>query len=184
MRTKLAVGLWAILATMAGLACAQEMPEMPKPTKEHEALAQFAGEWTVATECVMPGQEPMKCDGAESATMLGGFWLMSRGEADMGGEKMGSILTVGYDPETKKYVGTFVCSAGSYLWKYTGAMDASGKKLTLDTEGPLMTDPTKTAKYRETLELVDKDHKTFTSMMQGEDGKWVKVVTMEYSRKK
>jgi hypothetical protein len=60
----------------------------------------------------------------------------------------------------------------------------AGKKLTLETEGPSPLDPDKTAKFQETLELKDKDHKVFTSFMQGDDGKWTKIVTMEYRRKK
>jgi hypothetical protein len=102
----------------------------------------------------------------------------------MMGMKMKSLLTIGYSPAKKKYVGTFLSSCDSTLWKYEGEMDASGKKLTLHTEGPHMLDPAKTAKYREVLELVDKDHKRFTSYMIAEDGKETKFVTMEYRRKK
>jgi hypothetical protein len=56
--------------------------------------------------------------------------------------------------------------------------------LTLDTEGPSPLEPGKKAKFREVLELKAPDHKVFTSYMQGEDGKWVKFVTMDYRRKK
>jgi hypothetical protein len=170
--------------SMAGT-CWGQAPEMPTPVKEHEALAKFAGEWETKAECIVaPGQEPITCEGTESAKMVGGFWLMSRGHGDMMGTPVDSVLTIGFDPKTKKYVGTFLCSADSTLWKYEGEMDASGKKLTLRTEGPLMTDPTKTGKYKEVLELVDKDHKRFTSYMIDENGKETKFVTMEYRRKK
>ena len=162
-----------------------EIPEMPKPTKEHELLSQFAGEWHVTTEMsAAPGQETMKCEGTESAKMMGGFWLVAQGNGSMQGIPVSSILNIGYDPARKKYIGTFCCSMDSTLWKYEGAMDAMGKKLILETEGPSPLDPAKKAKYRETLELNDKDHKTFTSQMQSADGKWVKFVTMTYRRKK
>lgn len=90
-----------------------------------------------------------------------------------------SVLTIGYDPAIKK----FVCSMDSTLWKYVGSFDSTGKKLTLETEGPSPVDGKK-VKFQETLELKDKDHKVFTSLMQGEDGKWTKIVTMDYRRKK
>lgn len=174
----------AVVLLMAEM-CAAQPPEMPKPTKEHELLNQFAGEWDLKIEMIpAPGQEPIKCEATESAKMVGGFWLVSRGEGNVMNTPMTNLLTIGYDPKTKKYVGTFVCSADSTLWKYEGAMDASGKALTLETTGPSPLDPTKNAKYRETLELKDKDHKVFTSLMQGDDGKWVKFVTMDYRRKK
>jgi hypothetical protein len=175
------VAMLAVLLVAASAAA--QAPEMPKPTKEHEVLSQFVGEWNVTTEMVAtPGQPAFKCQGAESTKMYGSFWLVGRGEAAEIG--MQSQLTIGYDPKAKKYVGTFFCSEDSTLWKYEGSMDAEGKVLTLETAGPALTDRNKIVKYRETLELKDKDHKLFTSQMQGDDGKWVKVVTMDYRRKK
>ncbi len=185
MRAFVRIGVLAAAWMAVNFACAQEMPEMPKPAKGHEMLAQFAGDWEVEAKTEpAPGQEPIVCKGTESAKIVGGFWLVTHGEGDMMGTKMQSILTLGYNPEKKKYVGTFLSSCDSTLWKYDGEMDASGKKLTLRTEGPLPTDPTKTGKYKEVLELVDKDHKTFTSYLIDENGKETKFVTMEYVRTK
>jgi hypothetical protein len=65
-----------------------------------------------------------------------------------------------------------------------GTMDESGKKLTLYTEGPSMMDPAKRTKYREVLELKDKDHKVFTSEMEVSEGKWQPIVTVTYERVK
>ncbi len=185
MRASLKLGVLAAICAMAPWAGGQEMPELPKPTKEHELLAQFAGDWEVEVKAEpAPGQEPMVCKGVEDANMVGGFWLVGQGDGDMMGTKMRSILTLGYNPAKKKYVGTFLSSCDSYLWKYEGEMDPSGKKLTLHTEGPLPTDLTKTGKYKEVLEVVDKDHKTFTSYLIDENGKETKFMTMQYVRKK
>lgn len=173
------------LLVLATAVCSAQVPEMAKPTKEHELLKQFAGDWTVVAEAAAaPGEEGMKCEGTESAKMVGGFWLVGQGEASMMGTPVNSVLTIGYDPATKKYIGTFVCSMDSTLWKYAGSFDESGKKLTLETEGPSPIEPSKKVKFREVLELKDKDHKMFTSEMQGDDGKWMKIATMNYTRKK
>ncbi len=179
------VGIGAVIV-VAAAACMAQQPEMPKPTKEHELLKQFTGEWEMKAETVpAPGQEAIKCEGKESSKMVGGFWFVAQNEGSMMGMPVNSIMTLGYDPATKNYVGTFVCSMDSTLWKYTGSFDATGKKLTLETEGPSPLDPSnKKTKFRETLELKDKDHKKFTSLMQGEDGKWIEIVTMDYQRKK
>jgi hypothetical protein len=181
------------IAVWTGLACAivvtlaaecEAQPAETKPTKEHELLRQFAGEWTAVAEAVpAPGQPAIRAEGTESSKMLGGYWYVSQGEASMMGTPVTSQLTIGYDPAAKHYVGTFVCSADSTLWKYTGQFDESGKKLTLEAEGPSVIDPAKKAKYRETLELKAPDHKIFTSYIQGADGEWTKIVSVDYKRK-
>ncbi len=158
--------------------------EFPQPTKEHKLLQQFVGDWDVVAETVAaPGQESIRSEGVESSQMIGGFWLVGNGKAEMLGIPVTNVLTLGYNPKSQQYVGTFFCSLDSTLWQYRGTMDDSGKKLTLETEGPSPLDPTKTAKYREIMELKDKDHKVFTSYLQAEDGSWVKFVTMDYRRR-
>ncbi len=97
---------------------------------------------------------------------------------------MTGVMTLGYDPEKKKYVGTWVDSMTSHLWRYEGTVDAAGKVLTLDTEGPNPAAPGKTAKFKERIEFKSKDHKVFTSSMQGDDGEWVTFMTMNSKRKK
>ena len=180
-----AFGAFAATAILAAAGRAQEVPEFPEPTPEHAMLEQFAGEWTsTATTVPAPGEEPLTCQGTEKARMMGGFWLLAETQGEMMGQPVGSFLSLGYDPKSKKYVGTFVCSSMDTLWEYTGSFDETGKKLILDTEGPSMTDPTKTAKYREVLETVDADHKTFTSAVEGPDGKWTTIVTVTYERVK
>lgn len=180
----LALVLVAMPASI-GVMAAQGQPEMPKPEKEHGWLKQIVGEWDAESEITMgPGMDPMKLKGTESARMLGDFWYVAdvKGDSPMG--PMSAVLTIGYDPEKKKYVGTWVDSATSYMWTYEGTLEDAGKKLTLNTEGPNMMAPGKTAQYRETIEIVDKDHKIFSSSMKGEDGKWITFVTTKYTRKK
>lgn len=173
-----------LLLVFAAIGRSQEHG-MEKPTKEHAWLEQLAGEWEADFEASMgPGQPGMKGKGSEKSSMLGGFWYLAEGEANMGGMAVKSRLTLGYDPEKKKYIGTWVDSISHQLWKYEGTVDATGKKLTLDTEGPNMMTPGKTAKYQETIEVKGPDHKVFTSSILGEDGKWFTFMKADYRRKK
>jgi hypothetical protein len=71
----------------------------------------------------------------------------------------------------------------NHMWKYEGTLDDSGKVLTLMTEGPNFMNPGESAKYKEVLELKDKDTKVFTSHVQV-DGEWVKFVSVEGKRVK
>ena len=90
---------------------------------------------------------------------------------------------LGYDAEKRKYVGTWVDSMNSYLWKYEGSVDASGKVLTLETVGPSPLKPG-LVRFKEVTEFRSKDHRVFTSSMQNDDGTWVTLVTADYRRKK
>jgi hypothetical protein len=163
-----------------------KMPEMPPPVKEHEWLQKFVGEWESAVEVAMePGKPPMKCKGTESARMLGGFWIVGEGKGKMEGVPgtMTSLMTLGYDPQKSKYVGTWVDSMNSYLWNYEGTVDATGKVLTLETQGPCPLKPG-LVRFKEVTEFKSDDHRVFTSSMQEDDGRWVTMVTASYHRKK
>ena len=175
----------ALFVVGASQARAQETPEFPQPQKEHEWLQQFVGEWETEAECtIAPGQPPIKCEGVEKAEMLGGFWMTARGQSEMMGMKISSVLTIGYDPEQEKYVGSWIDSMSSYLWHYAGSVDKSGKALTLLTEGPCHLRPGEVCKFKEVVEFKSADERVFTSSVQGEDGEWTTFVTVKYRRKK
>ncbi len=126
----------ALLAN-AVVCIAQEFPKPPAPQEQHEWLKQLAGEWESESEIYMePGKPPIKSKGTETARMIGGFWLQGENKGTIMDQPMTGILTVGFDPETKQYVGTWVDSMTSHLWKYEGKVDETGKTLTLATRGP------------------------------------------------
>jgi hypothetical protein len=164
---------------------AQEMPEMPKPQKEHEFLHKFVGEWESVGKVKMAEDQPeMECNGTFKARMLGGFWVISEGKGEgMGPEPTESIMTLGFDTKKGKYVGTWADSMMNHMWKYEGTVE--GDKLTLDTEGPDMTDPSgRMTKYQDVFEFKSTDHYTLTSRAQGKDGQWKTFMTAEVTRKK
>lgn len=179
-----AVTAFALMGS-GSLVQGQEAPEIPQPQQEHQWLEQLAGEWNAVMECSMgPDQPPMKAEAIQSSKMIGGRWLAATGQGEMMGTPMTSVLTLGFDPAKKKYVGTFISSCGNQLWTYEGQLSDDGKKLVLDTEGPNMMNPGTTSKYQETIEVKDKDHYVFTSSIEGPDGKMVQFMTADYTRKK
>lgn len=157
-----------------------------QPQKEHQWLQQLVGEWTSEAEAPMePGKPPQKFTGTESARSLGGLWMVAEGQGEMpGGGAMTTVMTLGYDPQKKRYVGTFIGSMMTHLWVYDGALDAAERVLTLDTEGPSMVGDGKITKYKDMIELKSHDHRVLTSQMLGEDGKWHPVMTANYRRRK
>ena len=154
---------------------------MPPPQKEHEWLKQFVGEWDTEAEVLMePGKPPVKMKGTESARLVGGFWLISELKGECFGVPMTGIMTVGYDVQKKKYVGTFICSASDWLCKYEGTV--KGQVLTLDTEGPSFAGDGTTVRYQDVITLVDANTRTLHSQTLGQDGQWKRFMTATYKR--
>lgn len=154
-------------------------------TKEHQWLHQLLGDWTMEGECVVgPDQPAIKSTGAETVHSLGGVWVLCDGNGETpGGGGMKSLMTLGYDPAKKRFVGTFVASCMTHQWVYEGGLDESGKALTLDCKGPSFTKPGELADYKDTITIISPDHRTLTSQTQGDDGKWVQFMTAHYRRK-
>ena len=156
-----------------------------EPQKEHQWLTRMVGEWEYEHESSMgPGQPPMKSKGTHSVRSLGGLWILGEGRGEPGGTPMTTLLTLGYDADRKRFVGSFIASMMTFFWLYDGELDAAEKVLTLYAEGPNFTAPGKMAKYRDVFEIVNADHHLLTSAALGDDGQWHQFMTAHYRRVK
>jgi Protein of unknown function (DUF1579) len=155
------------------------------PQIQHQWLDKFIGKWTSETEYKMePDGEPSKLTGTEVVRSIGGLWIVAEGESDMpegGAEKTITMMTLGFDPQLDRFIGTFVGSMMTHLWLYNGSLDANQKVLTLDTEGPNFTQ-TAMAKYQDIIEFVSDDHRVMKSQILMDDGNWNHFMTAHYRR--
>lgn len=156
--------------------------------QEHKWLEQLIGEWRYESEAVMgPDKPPAKFTGAERVRSFGEAWVVSEGKGEgEAGECSNAftLMTLGYDPAKKRFVGTFVGSMMNNLWIYEGTMDSSGNVLTLDTEGPSVKGDGSTMKYKDIIEIKSADHRILRSCFQTEDGEWQEFMTANYQRVK
>lgn len=164
----------------------QSGPMFATPQSEHEWLQKLVGEWSFEVESAgEPGQPQEKHRGTESVKSLGGLWIVGEGQGDMpGGGTAKMMITLGFDPQRKRFVGTWVGSMMTHLWVYEGELDAAKRVLTLNSEGPSFSDPTKLAKYQDIIEVKSDDHRTLSSRVLGDDGKWTQFMTSHYRRTK
>jgi hypothetical protein len=159
--------------------------QQAEPQAQHRWLRKLVGDWTVEFESAEPGQPPTSSTGLERVRLLGDLWVMAEGEAQMpDGTPALSVLTLGYDPQKQRFVGTWIGSMMAYLWVYDGHLDAAERVLTLDSEGPSMAGDGTTARYRETIEFKNDDHRVFTSRAQTADGTWQEFMTAHYRRQR
>jgi hypothetical protein len=157
---------------------------MAEPQPEHEWLQTLVGEWTMEGEASMgPDQPPMSFTGIERVRSLGGLWFLAEGQGEMpGGGAATTLMSIGYDPQRQRYVGTWIGSMMTHLWIYEGKLDADKRVLTLEAEGPAMADDGTMASYRDVIEVVSNDHRILTSHMLGDDGTWQQFMTAHYRR--
>jgi hypothetical protein len=155
------------------------------PQRQHEWLQRLVGEWTSLTEATMePGKPPQTFEGTEHVRSLGGLWILGEGQGDMpGGGRATTLITLGYDPRRQRFVGTFVGSMMTHLWVYDGELDAAGRVLALDTEGPSMAGDGRIVKYRDVVEVHSADHRTLSAYVMGDDGTWRPIMTATYRRR-
>lgn len=158
--------------------------QIPEPQAEHRWLQRLVGEWIFEHVCQTgPDTPPMTSMGKQTNRGLGELWLLGEMVGEMpGGGEARSIITIGFDPATRQFVGSFVSSCMTHFWPYRGSLDASGKILTLDSEGPSFAGDGSMSKYQDIIEIIDDDHHTMNSQVPGPDGQWVRFMTGTYRR--
>ena len=155
-----------------------------EPQREHHWLQQLVGEWTYEAEAIgEPGKPPERCGGTERVRSLGGLWVIGESEGQMpGGAAATMIITLGYDPQRKRFTGTWVGSMMTNLWVYDGELDAQERTLTLEAEGPSMSGDGTMARYRDAIEVTGEHTRVLRSSVLGPDGTWTEFMTAHYRR--
>lgn len=93
-----------------------------------------------------------------------------------------SVITLGFDPVKRRFVGTFVASCMTHLWPYEGQLDEGSGVLTLDSEGPSFTGDRTMAKYQDLIQMMDKNQYVLSSRFQNQDGTWTEFMKANYTR--
>ena len=156
-----------------------------EPQKQHRWLQRFVGEWTYESEVPAQGGEPAhKVTGIERVRAIGDLWVVgeSNGEVPGAGHAT-SIITLGYDPDRKRFLGTWIGSMMTHMWIYDGELDAAERVLTLTSQGPSMSGDGTMSTYQDVVEFKNDDHRVLTARVRHADGTWQKFMTMDFHRK-
>ncbi len=157
-----------------------------EPQKEHHWLQKFVGDWTYESECCMgPGEPTLTFRGRERARSIGGLWVLCESEGEMpGGDRATMLMTLGFDPQKKRFTGTWVGSMMTTLWVYDGTLSSDETTLTLSADGPSFSGDGTIVKYQDVIEFRGDDHRVLTSRTPDESGNWVVFMTTHYRRVK
>ena len=94
------------------------------------------------------------------------------------------MMTLGFDNAKKRFVGTFIGSMMTNLWIYDGQLDAAGKLLTLQAEGPSFAGDGSMTQYKDAIEIKSRSIRVLSSTYLAPDGKWQTFMTSNYRRVK
>jgi hypothetical protein len=161
------------------------MPQ-PRPESEHQWLQKLVGEWTYEAKADgAPGEASHGFTGTERVRSVGEVWVIAEGHCPApDGTTAGTMMTLGYDSRSKRFVGTWIGSMMTHLWVYDGRIEPDRMTLTLESDGPSFADQKKTAKYRDVIRFTDDDNRVLTGSLLGDDGRWTTFMTTHYRRKK
>lgn len=161
---------------------AEDFP-LPSPTDEHRWLAQLVGEWVYEGNAVPEGPTSQST-GIESVRMLGDLWMLAEADGRMAGNLPAkSLITLGFDTDKGRFVGSFIGSMMTSFWIYDGALDPDGRTLRLRSEGPTFDGSPGTALYEDVIEIVGPDERLLRGRVQGKDGAWTDFMLTRYRRK-
>lgn len=163
---------------------AMQMPPPAVVTDEHRWLQQLVGNWTYAMESVSPECGGDGGTGTQTIRMLGDLWLLAEAEGPAGDEMMRSIITLGYDPEKKKFIGSFIASMMTHFWPYEGSLDADGKTLRLASQGPRFDGAPGPGIYEDVIEKVSDNEYLLRGRFKLDDGSFNEFMVSRYTRTK
>jgi len=167
--------IWVAVMAAAVAAPSARSQDMPKPGPEHEQLKKLEGNWD--TTFKMMGTE---AKGKATYKMgVGGLWLLSTYEGDVGGMKFYGHGMDSYDPAKKKFVSVWVDNMATSPMLMEGTFDEAKKAMTMVGEGPGMDG--KPTRYRSVTAVPD-DNTLVFDMYMG-DGK-EPAFTIVYKRRK
>lgn len=168
-----------MLCCVSAVALAQDAPT---PSEEHKIVLRDVGDWNITGRMMLP-QGFQEFKGEEKVVAIGKFWTVSHYSADIFGGLKGSS-TMGFDPKSKKFVGTWVDSFQPAVTHMQGTYDKKTKTMTYETTGIGMDG--KPMPGRIVIRYKDANSHTFTMMHKdptGETDKMVATMEMTYTRK-
>lgn len=167
-----------VVSLFAGFAAAQGPP--PEITEHHKILHKDLGTWKGTMKIFMPGQDnPMEMPITETNTKFGdGLWVMT--EFD-GGPFQGRG-SIGYDPNLKKYVGTWQDNMSPVLMTMTGDYDKETGVLT--TLSNFIDTHTKKKKFTKSISKHNEDGTRTYEMFERatESDEWRKSFEINYKK--
>ena len=154
------------------------------PGEGHKVMEQLAGNWDYSLKYwTSPNTPPKESTGTNDVKwILGNRFL----EMDVKGTSMGQPFEgmgiIGYDNAKKEYVNTWIDTMGTGMMNAVGSYDAETKTM---TEKGTYTDPMSGQQtFKGVTKFLDADKFTYEMSISTPDGQEMRVMEINYTRKK
>ena len=155
------------------------------PGEGHKALAHMIGTWDAKVSMWQsPSAPPQVSTGTSvNSWVLGNRFVQEKFSGTFMGMPFEGMGYTGYDNAKKQYIGTWMDNMSTGMMLSTGTSSDSGKSYTFKST---MTDRVsgKDSPGETRVTVADADHHTMEMWGPDKDGKMVKMMQIEYSRKK
>jgi hypothetical protein len=153
-----------------------------KPGPEHKVLDPLVGTWAAKMKMWLePGKEPTTSDGTMTTKwIMDGLFLEQSVDSKFMNMPFKGLGITGYDPNKKKYVGTWIDSMGPGIMIMEGTYDDKTKTFTtvadeVDPKG-------KKSKFRSSVKIMSADHHVQEMFSTPAGGKEMKVMEIHYTK--
>jgi len=172
----------AAAAPMDQKAAMEAMQKAATPGEAHKKLEAMIGTFDAKVKIWMdPSKPPEESTGtSENTWVLGNRWVQTKHEGTFMGQPYSGMGYTGYDNVSKKYVGTWMDTAGTGMMTMKGTMTGNVMTSTATMNDP-MTGKTATSTMKTTM--TDKDHYTMEMWDKMPNGKVAKMMEINYTRK-
>lgn len=157
-----------------------------EPDAHHKLLKSLAGSWVLSSRTWKgaPGPEPILTTGiAEKTLILGDRFIQEDYHSIIQGQPYTGQGVTGFDTAKQKFFNTWVCTRSTGVIVSEGTVDSSGKDVVMS--GIAFDHSTQQNKtHSMTIHIASSDKHTITYYESGADGKAVKIVEVDYTRKK
>lgn len=149
----------------------------------NEVLRQREGTWDVTIEIRADRNSATVASKGTQTNRLGvgGLWLLSDFDGEIGGHPFIGHAIVGFDPQKSKYVGVWVDSAGGHITLVDGVFD--GSKKTFRTTSLESNAKGKVIAITGVQKFLDPNTEVLTLSGRGPDGKTSQRMTITYRRR-
>jgi hypothetical protein len=157
------------------------------PGEVHKMMSGATGTWTADVSMWQNPNGPAEQSKATCVNkmILGGRYLEGTNTGMMMGQPFEGRSLTAYDNATKKFTNTWIDNMGTGIMVLSGTWDEANQTINLSGN---MVDPSSTTGkemyVRETLKMVDNDHQVMEMFGKGPDGSEMKMMHINYTRKK